>query len=484
MRVYKEEKFLEDQITVAKSTASLLIPAKLEDKKEDLFIENLENIAKNGCDNQKVKKSLAKIAEFDHPELMYGSAILVSTIMNRNDDLFLPEETWSAKNTAVNIPYNDDHIETDIIGHTIAVRPLNSEGKLIEGNEPPDYFDLEIDFVMYQGIFPTLAKTILEQAPLGQKFVSLEAKFKEFDYGLVDSLNKVKIVARNEETAFLTKYLRGYGGEGVYQNYRMARVLRDFRFSGIANVDNPANPGSEYTKFDDVILASQSEVIEDSRTVIYVTKGKVMEIKTLEDAQKLIAELNEKLSKYEGKEADAVKAELETVKNSNTELSDKLTAEQGKVAVATQQINDLNAKLEDLNKKVDEIAAERDAKAAELDKIQKEAKVSARVAQLKELGLEVSDEKRKEITEWSDAIFASVVEFTKSVKPNTQVNKSDETANASNALENAQPDKDADVTNTSGDNVSESDKIQKIAAKVVEKLRSGRNKGPKSSKKE
>jgi hypothetical protein len=486
MKIYEQEKTLLTEHAVARCMAVLTLPIKIGEEKHggDLFIENLETIAKNGCKNRKLRQALAKIAQYDHPELLYGSAILVSTVMNKNDDLFLPEETWSAKASAINIPYNDDHIETDIIGHTIAVRPLDSEGKLIEGDEPPEYFDLEIDFVMYQGIFPAIAKEILEKAPLGQKFVSMEAKFKEFDYGLVDTQGNVKIVARDEETSFLTKYLRCYGGEGVYQEYRMARVLRDFVFSGIGNVDKPANPGSEYTKFDSVALASQSEFRKDSnKTALYVTKGKIMEIKTLEDAQKLIAELQSELAKHEGKEVESVKAELDTLKTANKQLTDNLTTEQTKLSAATNEIESLKTAQADLQKKVNELTAERDAKAAELKKIEDEAKAGKRISELKELGVEVDEAKAKQIAALPDEAFASIVDFTKTLKPKS--NEAGDAAAKAKELEKAKEDEQAGAaaSELSGDEASEGEKVQKTAAKLIAELRKGRNKA-KSNKKE
>ena len=48
----------------------------------------------------------------------------------------------------------------------------------------------------------------------------MECFFKGFDYGLLNSeTGEYKVLARNEETAFLTKYLRAYGGDGKHQNY-------------------------------------------------------------------------------------------------------------------------------------------------------------------------------------------------------------------------------------------------------------------------
>ncbi len=80
---------------------------------------------------------------------------------------------------------------------------------------------------------------------------------QNFDYGLAGNDGSVKIVSRNKATAFLTKFLKAYGGDGVYQGYKVGRVLRNFRFVGMANVDKPANPKSEYTKIGDYSLAAE-----------------------------------------------------------------------------------------------------------------------------------------------------------------------------------------------------------------------------------
>src|SRR5688500_14887359 len=122
MKIYNEEKFLQERIVAAdKTVATLQVPIKISNEdRTDLLIENLRNIKKDGCAD--FGRSLAKLANEPHPDLMYGDAILVSTVMNNNDDVFLPSETWTARNTPVNTPFNDDHVEMDIIGHIISAQ--------------------------------------------------------------------------------------------------------------------------------------------------------------------------------------------------------------------------------------------------------------------------------------------------------------------------------------------------------------------------
>src|SRR4051812_46416319 len=109
MEIYKSELSIKDKVLASK-TVGICIPIEVTEDKSDLLINSLENIKKNGC-SASLTKALARITKGTHPELMYGSAILASTVMNKNDDVFLPQETWQARSTPINTPFNDDHID-------------------------------------------------------------------------------------------------------------------------------------------------------------------------------------------------------------------------------------------------------------------------------------------------------------------------------------------------------------------------------------
>lgn len=463
-----------------KLTASLTVPVRISADKTDVFIDSLKNIKRDGCDSR-VSKMVATMANDSHPDLMYGSAILVSTVVNKNDDMFLPEETWEARHTPVNTPYNVEHEETDIIGHIIASRPLDSAGKLIESETPPKNFDIEVDFVVYQSIFPAIAKDILEKAPKGEKFVSMEAKFNNFDYALQDKeRGGWKIIARNKETSFLTKHLRIYGGLGSFQDQKVVRVPRGFRFTGMGSVEVPANPTSEYTRFDKYETASQNSVIGETspKVVLYITKGNIMKVETLEQAQQVIAQLTEKLSAFEGKESQTLQARVTALETEKQTLAGQVTAESEKARLANEALEASKAEVTAAKTELQTIKDQLTAKAAELEQINKQKTVSERVAKLTEAGYPITDQKKVEIADWSEQTFASVYDFAKSLKSDDKDkgNTGDAaaaaaaTTQAQATLDKAQADNKADVTKTEGDVETEGDKLQKAAAKLANML--------------
>ena len=50
-------------------------------------------------------------------DLHYVNTVLVSTGWNKNDDVFDAEETWKARKTPEDKPFNYEHNPSDIIGH-------------------------------------------------------------------------------------------------------------------------------------------------------------------------------------------------------------------------------------------------------------------------------------------------------------------------------------------------------------------------------
>ena len=186
----------------------------------------------------KANKSVAGLNDTD---LYYVQSILVTSSWNKNDDIFDKLEVWQARNTPEDKPTNLDHNEEVIIGHITSNWPITEDGIMIDPSTPeeniPEKFHILTGSVIYKGFSnPELKERsdkLIAEIEGGTKYVSMECYFKGFDYGVEDKgSGEYKIIARNEETSHLTKYLKAYGGLGDNDNYKIGRVLRQITFSG------------------------------------------------------------------------------------------------------------------------------------------------------------------------------------------------------------------------------------------------------------
>ena len=234
MKIYKQE-VLDGIGDIIKSQSSVAYCAQA-------------NIA---TDEPKVNSTIEKILAKSNPDqldLYYLESILVSTGWNKNDDVFLSEEAWDARNTPEDKQFNFMHDENDIIGHITGSHVIDGEGNKAEGDVPPDQFDIITQAVLYNSwIDPENRErmnNIIKEIEDGKWFVSMECLFSDFDYALVDPKGSHKLLERNEASAFLTKHLRSYGGDGEYEGYKIGRALKNIAFSGKGLVSNPANPKS------------------------------------------------------------------------------------------------------------------------------------------------------------------------------------------------------------------------------------------------
>ena len=190
----------------------------------------------------------------------------------------------------------------------------------------------------------------------------MESLFKTFDYLLIKD-GQTSIIKRSKETSFLTKYLKIYGGAGEYNGSRIYRLLRNFTFSGMALVDNPANARSIISDN----LRQETEVCdpEDSDECFNsVAENKNCITKSLAE---ILMDPNEIAMNAMKAELAQAKAELESFKQAETE---KTSAE----------INELKASNENLQKQIAELtqvaqaskeAMTEDMKKAECEKDEK-----------------------------------------------------------------------------------------------------------------
>lgn len=240
MKVYQQEildglsEQVQAQASVAYCAPAVLVPSN-KTRSQDLDLIN-------------------KIRASSNPnqiDLYYITSVLVSTGWNKNDDVFDYKQTWAARSTPEDKQFNFMHNENDIIGHITGSYVVDRNGNKITAEndqEVPTEFDIITEAVLYNSWANPenreRMKRLIAEIQEGKWFVSMECLFAGFDYSVIDKEGVTKTVARNEDSAFLTKHLRAYGGTGEYEGYRIGRSLRDISFSGKGLVSKPANPRS------------------------------------------------------------------------------------------------------------------------------------------------------------------------------------------------------------------------------------------------
>tara|TARA_B100000085_G_scaffold268455_1_gene278938 strand:+ start:521 stop:2167 length:1647 start_codon:yes stop_codon:yes gene_type:complete len=278
-------------------------------------------------------KNSKSLASYSDKDLYYVQSILVSSNWNKNDDIFDKAEVWKAKNTPEDKPTNLEHDENTIIGHIVSNWPIDSEGNVLPEDtklsEVPDKFHIVTASVIYRGFSdPKLkirSEELIDEIENGSKYVSMECFFNNFDYGLIDKTSGTyKILNRNHNTAYLTKYLRAYGGLGEFENYKIGRVLRNITFSGKGFVDKPANEESIIFTKNNMLPEKNEENqkigVFDNQTRSHLMETEIMaenkpETEELsEDLEAAKAELSEKVEALEAQIAEHDKAQEEAAK--------------------------------------------------------------------------------------------------------------------------------------------------------------------------
>jgi hypothetical protein len=517
MKIYKGEKDLKDKIE-ANLVADLATEGlRVTDKYDaDKLANSLDRLKKSYPKNSVIQSCTAEILadlnDGKHPDLLFGSAILVSTVMNRNDDVFLPEETWKARYTPINTPFNDNHEQTRIIGHIIGVGFKNKEGDYIKEDtkDAPNFFDIEASFVMYQALFPKIAAEIKEKGETGEVGVSMECLIRDFDYALLkEDEDQVKIVARNEDTCFLTKHLRCYGGTGKYKGHIIGRVLRDFHYRGMGHVEVPANLRSKYTSLEGHVFAKFNNLecinLTDTKTngkrlvnetigtfssdkkIFYCspvwaneTKGITMKaFESVEDAVKVINELEAKIKTWEesetSKKIENLKADLDKANTEKAGLEKELEAAKGKLEVAEGAKSEGDKAMQKMKEEFEK--AEKRLKASEekLEEIESTKRGLVRVAELK---VENDEEAQAKYAKMAEDTYAEIKSFAEGFKPpKTELTEAEKAAkaeaDAKKALDNAEPKDEIDPESTNASETeTEQEKTMEVVAKAISLSRS------------
>ena len=431
MHIFDAE--LKDGLEHILSAQSSISYASIAERSEAIFVQTPTDI-----------KALAGIQDKD---LYYTQSILVTTSWNKNDDIFDKEEVWAARNTPTHKPTNLEHNEGIIVGHITSNWPITEDGILIDqitpDNNLPNKYHILTGSVIYTGYteqeLRDRASKLIAEIENGTKYVSMECFFKGFDYGLINkSTGSYKILSRSEETAFLTKHLRAYGGLGEYQDHKIGRVLRQITFSGKGFVDKPANPESIiFTKnnlqFDknvaDIELAREKN---DNFTNIGVFSNQANLKETDMSLEKQVAEMKEQIEamaalEVASKEAQTLASDLQT---KNSELTTELTEVKAtlveKEEAAQKMLENMKKKEEEMKKMKAELDAVTETLAAYKDKeaeMMKKEKKMKRMASLIETGLdnELATSTVDKFENLDDEAFESMAAvFAAMTKKNTQ----------------------------------------------------------------
>jgi len=355
--------------------ASVAKPMTLNDVQKEQFCQMLKSNAE------------ANPNQFD---LFYLESVLASVGWNKNDDVFDAKEIWAARHTPIDKQFNYMHDETDIIGHLTSSKIVDLNGSVITSEDNlPIQFDIVVGSVLYKRWsdeqLQARMNQIIDEIMEDKWCVSMECLFGNFDYAVVTPDSVHKIVARNDESSFLTKHLRVYGGSGEYEGYKIGRLLRGFVFSGKGLVDNPANPRSKITTYND-----KSEI---SSFVGAAATVEELEISNVQEIQMTISQ----------EQYDALKAELEALKTSKAEEAQK-------------ELDDTKAKIADLEKQVANLTNDLEA--------------SKEVAKAKDENLEAVkaelEEAKTKLAEAEESIQAQALEAAKASRKSKLLEKVDE----------------------------------------------------------
>jgi len=446
-----------------------------------VFASAVTEVTLNDAEEDKLKQMLEANADANPNQfdLFYLESVLASVGWNSNDDVFDPKEIWAARNTPIDKQFNYMHDETDIIGHLTSSKIVDFNGNVITSEEAlPDQFDIVVGSVLYrkwsdEQLQARMNKIIAEISD-GKWCVSMECLFRNFDYAIITPNGEHKVLARNDESSFLTKHLRIYGGTGEFDGNKIGRLLRGFSFSGKGLVDNPANPRSKITNYND-------------RSEISSFIGAAATVEELE-----ISNVQENFMSITQEQYDAIKAELEALKASKVieaqkELDDAKTA----IAELEKQVETLTSELEAskevanakdesikaVEAELDQVKAKLSEAEASIAKQEKEAIAASRKATL----LAKVDEEKANIlvdkfANASDEMFDALVESLpakckdddEKMKDKAKSGDDVDDANASDDsdvdtdLDDAQASDDADMS-SGGDDIP-ADKVAKAAS--------------------
>jgi hypothetical protein len=392
---------------------------------------------------------------------------LLSIGINRNDDVFIPEEILPVRNTGAHKPLNIEHDPNQIVGHMLRTFAALKDGTMIPDKKIPKEknFDIIAEAVLYKFLFAGLAQQIEEQARANELFVSVEVWFTAFDFLVGD-----KIVKRNAQTAsVLDRHLKANGGSGEFEGNRLGRVLRNMIIGGIGLVKVPANPKSVIKSISS-LNSQYVQEIEDKLILEHI-EGDIFELS--ENSLTVREEIMKKelLEEYAQILAAQRAAETEVIEKTEDNVPEKEAPQE--VSFEVKQLMARLNTVEESNKELREKFAESELR----------AEATERVNVLKNIGLgEDTVEKamsrlifmnREDFEEYVDFLVTALADLTKtnaSVEADNDIDsdtdKTDEGGDGANAAEQATNE---DVVDDKIEEVTTPEASEDVSVEVAEK---------------
>ena len=204
------------------------------------------------------------------PDLLYFSAVFVSTGTNLNMAHFLPSELIKAADTVVSKALDVEHKEGEIIGHIYDSVFIDSAGNkldvlLLKEKEESDLnselknMHIIIAGVVYKNRFPGLAKEMANN----EWKVSMECYYGDYDIKIGDVIltrKEAEVLGLAHDDRLFGKLVKILKEGKEKTSGAVERVLRNIIFSGCGIVKNPANPPS-------VILETANKKDDEKETI-------------------------------------------------------------------------------------------------------------------------------------------------------------------------------------------------------------------------
>lgn len=302
-----------------------------------LILEAILKLNEFPLEKRKELASKLSLPENEQKDLMYMSAILVSTGTNKNGATFLGSELIKARETIALKPLDKDHIEDQIIGHIVSSLYMDQRGEVLDdaalfkeliededkeraanvvGKLDRMSMDIGIVCVVYKDRFPKLA----EELEKGEWKVSMECYYDDFDVKIGDLIipkadaKRYKVLEKSVQQD-LKLVIAGT----TMGTHRVSRVLRGVKFCGVGIVKNPANERS-------IILEAASENIrqaEEREQLLEAAKNSI----SLEGTENFI-----KLENVDGEVVQVESSGYFLLKNGNEVVENSFTRDYAEIA--------------------------------------------------------------------------------------------------------------------------------------------------------